>query len=67
MCDSTRVDLLHFGHCPYLEADSTVVRTDYWIHWANFTVSYSGQVRLVSLLYVAKSDWFHYCIIVCTV
>ena len=22
-----RVDLLHFGHCPYLEADSTVVQT----------------------------------------
>ena len=21
-----RVDLLHFGHCPYLEADSTVVQ-----------------------------------------
>ena len=26
-------------------------RTDYWIEWTNFTVSYSGQVRLVSLLY----------------
>ena len=26
-------------------------RTDYWIQWTNFTVSYSGQVRLVSLLY----------------
>ena len=22
-----RVDLLYFGHCPYLEADSTVVQT----------------------------------------
>ena len=26
-------------------------RTDYWIQWTNSTVSYSGQVRLVSLFY----------------
>ena len=33
-----RVDLLHFGHCPYLEADSSVVQTEYfytdiWCDW----------------------------------
>ena len=26
-------------------------RTDCWIQWTNLTISYSGQVRLVSLLY----------------
>ena len=26
-------------------------RTDCWIQWINLTVHYSGQVRLVSLLY----------------
>ena len=31
-------------------------RTDYWIQWTNFTV-----------VTVARSDSFHYCIIVCTI
>ena len=26
-CGSTRVDLLHFGHCPYFGVDSIVVQT----------------------------------------
>ena len=38
VCDSTRVDLLHFGHCPYLEAESIVVQTlnisiQTWCDW----------------------------------
>ena len=34
-------------------------RTDCWIQWTNLTVSYMDTV-------VARSDWFHYFVIVCT-
>ena len=93
------MDLLHFGHCSYLEVD---ICTDIWcvsiskssqdkdvvcyrilngsqdtdicvlvdIRWITRhiigqTAGYSGQT-LPSII-VARSDWFHYCIIVWTV
>ena len=104
------MDLLHFGHCPYLEVDSTVCRlseyfyADIWCDWISKSsqdknivcyrilngsqdtdtcvsghqtnhrtdhktigqiTGYSGQT-LLSVI-VARSDWFHYCIIVWTV
>ena len=35
-------------------------RTDCLVQWANLTVSYMDRI-------VARLDWFHYCIIVCTI
>ena len=37
--------------CGHRTDHRTDHKTDCWIQWTNLTVSYSGQVRLVSLLY----------------
>ena len=34
--------------------------TDCWIQWAKLTVSYMDRIMV-------RSDWLHYCIIVCTI
>ena len=67
------MDLLHFGHCLYLGSGQYSCADSLNISIQTFGVigyqisSQDKNILCYRILILARSDWFHYCIIVCTV